>query len=127
MKIGLTSVFVDDQAKALKFYTEVLGFVTQMDFPVGEFRFITVSSPEGAEGVQLLLEPNAHPAARAYQAAIYADGISATSFFAADVQQEYARLSALGVVFTSAPESTPFGMQVVFDDTVGNWIQLNEG
>ena len=124
MKIYLTSVFVDDQDKALKFYTEVLGFVKKADVPVGEFKWLTVVSPDELDGVQLLLEPNDNPAASAFQAAIFEQGIAATSFAVADIQQEYERLQALGVRFTMPP--TPMGPATiaVFDDTCGNLIQI---
>ncbi|REJ32692.1 MAG: glyoxalase [Bacillota bacterium] len=99
MRIKLTSLFVDDQDKALKFYTEVLGFLKKNDFPVGEARWITVVSPEEPDGVELALEPNDNPAARAYQKAIYDQGIPAAVFFVEDLQAEYDRLKKLGVVF----------------------------
>ncbi|MFQ5792890.1 MAG: VOC family protein [Acidobacteriota bacterium] len=127
MRIGLSSVFVEDQCSALRFYTEVLGFVKKSDMPVGEFRFLTVASPEGREGIELLLEPNDHPAAKAYQEAIYKDGIPATTFFVEDVQREYERLDKLGVVFTTPPTKTEQMTFAVFDDTCGNLIQLNQG
>jgi predicted enzyme related to lactoylglutathione lyase len=124
MKIVLTSVFVDDQAKALKFYTETLGFVKKTDLPLGAARWLTVVSPEGADGVELLLEPNDHPAAQAFQAAIRRDGIPLTSFGSDDVQAEYERLVALGVTFSMKP--TPMGSATIaiFDDTCGNLIQI---
>src|SRR5690606_14431373 len=99
MKINLTSVFVDDQEKALAFYTDVLGFVGKTDVPAGEHRWLTVVSPEAPDGVELLLEPNAHPAAQASQQAIVADGIPAASFAVDDVQAEFDRLTAKGVTF----------------------------
>lgn len=124
MKINLTSVFVDDQDKALKFYTEILGFVKKMDMPAGEFKWLTVVSPEEPDGVQLLLEPNNNPAAKAYQKAIFEQGIPATSFAVDDIQQEYDRMKKLGVMFTQEP--TPMGPVTVatLDDTCGNLIQL---
>jgi catechol 2,3-dioxygenase-like lactoylglutathione lyase family enzyme len=124
MKITLASVFVEDQAHALKFYTEVLGFVRKTDLPAGEFRWLTVISPEGPEGIELLLEPNANPAAATYQKAIFEQGIPATSFQVDDIQAEYDRLTSLGVVFTVHP--TPAGPVTiaVLDDTCGNLIQL---
>jgi catechol 2,3-dioxygenase-like lactoylglutathione lyase family enzyme len=124
MKIKLTSVMVDDQAKAIKFYTEVLGFVKKADFPVGEYKWLTVVSPEGPDDVELLLEPNANPAARTYQKALFEQGIPLTSFAVDDVEQEYARLKALGVMFRSEP--TPMGATTVaaFEDTCGNLIQI---
>jgi catechol 2,3-dioxygenase-like lactoylglutathione lyase family enzyme len=124
MKINLASVFVDDQAKALAFYTDVLGFVTKTDVPTGEFRWLTVVSPEAPDGVELLLEPNDHPAAQAFQQAIVADGIPATSFAVDDVQAEFERLTAKGVRFVQPP--TPMGpvTTAVLDDTCGNLIQI---
>lgn len=127
MRLGLTSIFVDDQEEAMRFYTEKLGFVLHTDVPAGEYRWITVISPAQPDGMQLVLEPNAHPAARAYQAAIYADGIPATLFFSVDVQLEYEELVAQGVHFKSAPEDAGYGKQAVFDDTCGNWILLMQG
>ena len=127
IRIGLSSVFVEDQGSALRFYTEVLGFVTQNDIPIGEFRFLTVTSPEGPEGIELLLEPNDHPASKAYQEAIYEDGIPATTFFVEDVQRVYERLVELGVVFTTPPTETDLMTYAVFDDTCGNLIQITQG
>jgi catechol 2,3-dioxygenase-like lactoylglutathione lyase family enzyme len=126
MKILLTSVFVDDQAKAVAFYTGVLGFVKRKDIPVGRFRFLTVASPEGPEGVELLLEPNVNPAARTYQRAIYAQGIPAATFFVEDIESEYARLTQLGVAFTSELIEMATGGDAVFDDTCGNLIGLQQ-
>jgi catechol 2,3-dioxygenase-like lactoylglutathione lyase family enzyme len=126
VKITLSSVFVDDQAKALRFYTEVLGFVVKTDVPAGEHRWLTVASPEGPPGVELLLEPDAHPAAREFQKALHRDGIPATSFESADIRREHERLLSLGVVFRTPP--TPAGpvTVAVFDDTCGNLIQLHQ-
>ena len=126
VKITLASVLVDDQDKALRFYTEVLGFVKKQDLPVGAFRFLTVFSPEGPDDIELLLEPNDNPAAKTYQQAIYAQGIPATSFAVDDIQKEYERMTALGVVFRTEP--TPAGPVTiaVFDDTCGNLIQLHQ-
>jgi catechol 2,3-dioxygenase-like lactoylglutathione lyase family enzyme len=126
MKITLCSVTVNDQARALRFYTEVLGFVVSKDVPVGEHRWLTVASPEGVAGVELLLEPDAHPAARELQKALYRDGIPATSFESTDIGREHERLAALGVVFRTPP--TPAGpvTVAVFDDTCGNLIQLHQ-
>ncbi|MDP2872478.1 MAG: VOC family protein [Bacillota bacterium] len=127
MKIKLTSVFVDDQAKALRFYTEVLGFVKKTDMPVGHDRWLTVVSPEGPDDIELLLEPNGHPAAAAYQKAIHEAGIPATAFAVDDIRKEHERLKGLGVVFVAAPESTQGPAVATFDDTCGNLIQLFEG
>jgi len=124
MRINLTSVFVDDQEKALAFYTDVLGFVKKNDVPVGEHRWLTVVSAEEPDGVELLLEPNAHPAAATYQQAISADGIPATSFAVPDCTAEAARLTERGVVFTQQPLSMGPVTTAVFEDTVGNLIQI---
>ncbi len=124
IRISVTSVFVDDQAKALAFYTERLGFVPKTDIPLGEFRWLTVVGPEEPDGTELLLEPDQHPAARAYKAALVADGIPAASFAVDDVAQAHADLTALGVRFTQEP--TPMGpvTAAVLDDSCGNLIQL---
>ncbi len=127
MKIKLSSVFVDDQDKALRFYTEVLGFVKKADIPVGEFKWLTVVSPEGPDDLELLLEPNNNPAAKTYQEAIFEKGIPATSFFVEDVQQEYERMKQLGVAFRTEPTTMEWGTLAVFDDTCGNLIQLYQG
>src|SRR4029453_18689254 len=103
MRITLASVFVDDQSKALRFYTEVLGFRTKMEIPLGEYRWLTVAAAEGREDLQLALEPNANPAAKTYQQALFDQGIPATAFESDDLDGEYARLRDRGVVFTSAP------------------------
>ena len=126
MRITLASVIVNDQAKALRFYTDVLGFVVKNDVPVGEHRWLTVTSPEGVAGVELLLEPDAHPASREFQRALHRDGIPATSFESTDIHAECARLQAKGVVFRTPP--TPAGpvTVAVFDDTCGNLIQLHQ-
>jgi len=124
MKINLTSVFVDDQDKALKFYTEVLGFVKKSDFPVGEFKWLTVVSPEVPNGVELLLEPNDNPAAKTFQKSIFEQGIPATSFAVEDVQKEYARLKKLGVAFTTEPTDTGPVTIAILNDTCGNLIQI---
>jgi catechol 2,3-dioxygenase-like lactoylglutathione lyase family enzyme len=124
MRINLTSVMVDDQAKALRFYTDVLGFVKKTEIPLGEARWLTVVSPDAPDGVELVLEPDSHPAARPFKEALVADGIPFTSFAVDDVAAEHERLSALGVVFTQPP--TPMGpvTTAVFDDTCGNLIQI---
>ena len=126
MKIALSSVMVDDQAKALAFYTEVLGFVKKTDLPAGEARWLTVVSPEGPGDIELLLEPNTHPAAKTYQKAIFEDGIPATSFAAADIQQEYERLTALGVVSRTKRTRTGPVTVAVFETTCANLMQLNQ-
>jgi catechol 2,3-dioxygenase-like lactoylglutathione lyase family enzyme len=127
MKIKLTSVLVDDQQKALDFYTDILGFVTKIDEPLGEFRWLTVVSPEGPQDIELLLEPNENPAASTFQAALKEQQIPLTAFAVHDVRAEYDRLKSLGVQFTTEP--TPMGptMIAVFDDTCGNLIQIYEG
>jgi catechol 2,3-dioxygenase-like lactoylglutathione lyase family enzyme len=124
MQIKLASIFVDDQEKALRFYTDVLGFVKKADVPTGEYRWLTVVSPEGHQDVELLLEPNDNPAAQQYQRAIYDQGIPATVLFTADVQADYERLHGLGVRFLSEPVVAAWGTNVIFDDTCGNLINL---
>ncbi|MFE4634460.1 VOC family protein [Streptomyces sp. NPDC056773] len=125
MKIHLTSVFVDDQAKALRFYTEVLGFVKKHDVPLGgEARWLTVVSPEEPGGTELLLEPAGHPAARTYRDALVGDGIPLAQFAVADVRAEYERLRGLGVRFTQEPMEMGPVTTAVLDDTCGNLIQL---
>ena len=124
MKIAMTSVLVDDQEKALRFYTDVLGFVTKHDIPMGEHRWLTVVSPEAPDGVELVLEPDAHPAVRPFKAALVADGIPFTAFAVEDVHAEHARLVAAGVTFTQAPLTMGPVTTAVLDDTCGNLIQL---
>jgi catechol 2,3-dioxygenase-like lactoylglutathione lyase family enzyme len=126
MKIDLTSVFVDDQDKALKFYTEILGFVKKLDFPVGQFKWLTVVSPEDTDGTQLLLEPSDNPATKTFKKAIFEQGIPAKSFGVEDVQKEYERLKRLGVVFMMEPTKAGTATIAVFDDTCGNLIQLHQ-
>jgi len=126
MRIVVTSVLVDDQAKAHRFYTEVLGFVTKNDVDLGGARWLTVVSPDDPEGVELLLEPDGHPAAKPFKAALVEDGIPSTSFGIADCQAEYERLLGLGVVFTQAPTKMGPVTTAVFDDTCGNLIQMAE-
>jgi catechol 2,3-dioxygenase-like lactoylglutathione lyase family enzyme len=124
IRINLTSVFVDDQAKALAFYTEKLGFLKKTDVPTGEARWLTVVSPAQPDGVELLLEPDGHPAAGPFKEALAADGIPFTQFAVDDVYAEVERLKKLGVEFTQ--DATDYGPVVtaVFDDTCGNLIQL---
>jgi catechol 2,3-dioxygenase-like lactoylglutathione lyase family enzyme len=124
MKIALTSVLVDDQAKALRFYTEKLGFVPKTDVPIGEHRWLTVVSPEHPDGPELLLEPDEHPAAGPFKEALVRDGIPYTSFAVEDVQREYERLSADGVRFTQEPTAMGPVTTAVLDDTCGNLIQI---
>jgi catechol 2,3-dioxygenase-like lactoylglutathione lyase family enzyme len=124
MKIKRNSVFVDDQDKALEFYTEVLGFIKKSDFPVGEFKWLTVVSPEDPDGTELLLEPNDNPAAQAFQEALIKQGIPLTAFAVEDIQTEYERMKKLGVRFTQEPTKLGPTTQAVFDDTCGNLIQI---
>jgi catechol 2,3-dioxygenase-like lactoylglutathione lyase family enzyme len=124
VRIVLTSIFVSDQEQALRFYTEVLGFVKRADFPVGDYRWLSVVSPEQPDGVELALEPDAHPAVPTYREALVADGIPATSFAVDDVPAEYDRLCSLGVRFTQEPARHGFMTTAVFDDTCGNLIQI---
>jgi catechol 2,3-dioxygenase-like lactoylglutathione lyase family enzyme len=124
IRINVTSVFVDDQAKALAFYTEKLGFTKKTDVPAGEHRWLTVVSPADPDGVELLLEPDGHPAAGPFKEALVADGIPFTQFAVDDVYAEVERLKGLGVEFTQ--DATDLGPVVtaVLDDTCGNLIQL---
>jgi catechol 2,3-dioxygenase-like lactoylglutathione lyase family enzyme len=124
VRINLTSVLVDDQEKALRFYTEVLGFVKKTEVPLGEHRWLTVVSPEAPDGVELVLEPDEHPAAKPFKAALVADGIPFTSFAVADVQAEFDRLKGLGVTFTQEPTEMGPVTTAVLDDTCGNLIQI---
>jgi catechol 2,3-dioxygenase-like lactoylglutathione lyase family enzyme len=124
MRINLTSVPVDDQAKALRFYTEVLGFVKKTEVPLGEHRWLTVVSPEAPDGVELVLEPDGHPAARPFKEALVADGIPFTAFTVADVPAEVERLQALGVRFTQEPLTMGPVTTAVLDDTCGNLLQI---
>ncbi|MFI9846000.1 VOC family protein [Nonomuraea sp. NPDC051941] len=124
MKIYITSVFVDDQQKALAFYTDVLGFIKKHDIPLGGAQWLTVVSPENPEGTELLLEPDGHPAVGPHKKALVADGIPAASFQVPDVQAEYERLRGLGVTFTQEPLAAGPVTMAVFDDTCGNLIQI---
>lgn len=124
MKIHLASILVDDQAKALAFYTDVLGFLKKNDVPMGEFSWLTVVSPEDPDGVELVLEPDQHPAAKPFKAALVDDGIPFTSFAVTDVHAEYERLTKLGVVFTQPPTVMGPVTTAVLDDTCGNLIQI---
>jgi DNA-binding transcriptional ArsR family regulator len=122
--INLASVLVDDQDKALAFYTDILGFLPKADVPMGEHRWLTVVSPQDPDGVELVLEPDQHPAARVFKQALVADGIPFTSFGVADVQASYESLSARGVTFVQPPTAMGPVTTVVLDDTCGNLIQL---
>lgn len=124
MRIHLTAVYVDDQAKALEFYTGPLGFVKKTEIPFGDFSWLTVVSPEDPDGVELLLEPDAHPAAGPFKAALMADGVPFTSFAVDDVEAEHKRLTGLGVRFTQEPTRQGPVMTAVLDDTCGNLIQI---
>jgi len=124
MNIIVTSLFVEDQDKALKFYTETLGFEKKHDIPMGKFRWIALVSPENPEGTELLLEPNDHPASRDYQQKIFAEGIPATMFGVSDIHAEYERLIDLGVQFSIEPTEMDTVTIAVFDDTCGNFIQI---
>jgi catechol 2,3-dioxygenase-like lactoylglutathione lyase family enzyme len=124
MKIHLTSVFVDDQDKALKFYTEVLGFVKKTEIPLGDDRWLTVVSPDDPGSTELLLEPDRHPAVGPFKQALVTDGIPFASFTVDDVEVEYQRLRAMNVRFTQAPLSMGPVTTAVFDDSCGNLIQI---
>ena len=124
MRINLASIHVNDQDRALRFYTEVLGFEKKVDLPLGAHRWLTVVSPERPDGTELVLEPDDHPAVRPYQEALVADGIPITSFAVADVHAEFARLRERGVRFTQEPVDMGPVTTAVLDDTCGNLIQL---
>lgn len=124
MKIFITSVFVDDQAKALDFYTNILGFIKKDDVMAGQYRWLTVVSSDDQKGMQLLLEPNANPAAKEYQKAIFEQSIPANMFSVTDVKAEYEQLKLKGVRFTMEPMNIGPSIIAVFDDTCGNLIQI---
>jgi len=124
MKIVVTSVLVDDQEKALKFYSDVLGFTKKEDVPMGDYRWLTLVSPDNLSGVELLLEPDQHPAAGPFKRALVEDGIPFTMFGVDDVQAEFDRLKNLGVCFTQPPVNMGPVTTAVFDDTCGNLIQI---
>jgi catechol 2,3-dioxygenase-like lactoylglutathione lyase family enzyme len=124
MRINLTSVLVDDQSKALRFYTEILGFEKKVEIPLGEHSWLTVVSPDDPDGTQLVLEPDAHPAAKPFKNALMNDGIPYTSFAVDDVRAEFERLRDLGVTFTQEPTDVGTVTTAVLDDTCGNLIQL---
>ena len=124
MRIVVSSVFVDDQDKALDFYTSKLGFVKKTEVPLGEHKWLTVVAPDNQEGTELLLEPDSHPAVRPFKQALLQDGIPFTSFAVDDIQAEYDRLQAAGVVFTQPPVAMGPVTTAVLDDTCGNLIQL---
>lgn len=124
MRIKLSSLIVDDQAKALKFYTEMLGFVKKNDIPIGDMRWLTVVSPDAPNETELALEPNSNPAMKAYQAALFSQGIPLTAFAVEDIQGEYERLKESGVVFSMEPTEMGPVTVAVFEDTCGNRIQI---
>lgn len=124
MKIRLNSILVDDQDKALSFYTDKLGFVKKTEIPMGEFRWLTVVSPDEPDGTELVLEPNAFPAAATYQKALFEAGIPCTALASEDVRSEYERLIEQGVKFTSEPAEAGGTVLAVFDDTCGNLVQM---
>ena len=124
MKIGLKSVLVEDQDKALAFYTDVLGFIKKTEVPLGEHRWLTVVSAQDPDGVELVLEPDAHPAAKPFKAALVADGIPFTAFLVEDVQAEYTRLKDCGVHFPQKPANMGSVTTAVLDDTCGNLIRI---
>lgn len=126
MIINVTSVYVDDQKKALDFYTNILGFEKKTEIPMGEVSWLTVVSPEQPEGPELLLEPDNHPAARKFKEALVVDGIPFTSFAVNDLDKEFVRLKEAGVRFTQEPMETSTVKLAVFDDTCGNLIQIAE-
>jgi len=126
MKIKVTSIYVDDQEKALRFYTEVLGFTKKSDFSNGPYRWLTVASPEEPDGTELQMAPNNNPAAKAYQQAIFQQGQPATMFFTNDVKGDYDRIKALGVEFTMPPTDVHYATIAMLNDTCGNLIQVTE-
>lgn len=124
MKVIINSIFVEDQDKALSFYTEKLGFIKKYDVPVGKFKWLTVVSPEDSDGTQILLEPNNNPVAKTYQKGVYEQGIPATSFGVKNIQTEFEKLKGMGVRFTMEPTKMDTIIVAVFDDTCGNLIQI---
>lgn len=124
MKISLSSIPVDDQAKAFRFYTEILGFQKKKDIPMGEHRWLTLVSPEDPDGVELVLEPDEHPAVKPFKSALVEDGIPFTAFAVRDIAAECERLESLGVRFTQPPVDYGSETAAVFDDTCGNLIQI---
>lgn len=124
MRIVITSIFVDDQEKALQFYTEKLGFLKKTEVPLGEAKWLTVIAPSDPDGTELLLEPDSHPAVGPFKRALMEDGIPFTSFDVQDIQEEYKRLRAAGVQFTQPPVGMGVVTTAVLDDTCGNLIQL---
>jgi predicted enzyme related to lactoylglutathione lyase len=126
MKIKLTSVYVDDQERALRFYTEVLGFVKKSDFSQGPYRWLTVASAEDADGTELQLALNDKPAAKAYQQALFQQGQPAAMFFSDDVQADYERMKGRGAQFTMPPKDVTASKIAMLNDTCGNLIQVTQ-
>ncbi len=126
MRINMTGVLVDNQAKALRFHTEKLGFQKKHDIPLGEYRWLTVVSPEDPSGTELVLEPDEHPAAKPFKSTLVEDGIPFASFAVRDTAAEYERLESLGVRFTQPPVDYGTAITAVFDDTCGNLIQITQ-
>jgi predicted enzyme related to lactoylglutathione lyase len=126
MRIGLTGIYVNDQDKALRFYTDVLGFVKKTDVSQGPYRWLTVASPEDPDGIELLLDLNSNPAAKAYQEAMFEQGQRAIMLYVDDVQQEHDRLAAAGATFTMPPTKVTGSTIAVLDDTVGNLVQITK-
>lgn len=127
MKIIFTSIFVNDQEKALKFYTETLGFLKKSDVAANQYRWLTVVSPDAQNGTELVLEPNVNPVVKTYQSAIFEQGIPATSFGVSDIRADYERLKKRGVKFTTEPTEVMKGVTIArFDDTCGNLIQIQQ-
>jgi len=124
MRIKLTSIMVDDQDRALKFYTEILGFQKKHEIPLGEFKWLTVVSPDGPDDLELVLEPNANPAGKAFQEAMFREGIPLAAFEVSDLEEEFARLKARGVAFSREPTGMGPVTVAVFSDTCGNLLQL---
>jgi predicted enzyme related to lactoylglutathione lyase len=126
VKIGLTSIYVDDQEKALRFYTDVLGFVKKMDVTQGPYRWLTVASADEPDGVELQLDSNDNPVAKAYQQGLFEQGQRAAMFYVDDVQQEYDRMTALGAEFTMPPTKVTGSTIAILNDTCGNLIQITK-
>lgn len=124
--INLVSIPVDDQTEALDFYTEKFGFKKRADVRQGDYRWLTVTAPEGSPEVELVLEPNANPASRSYQESLREQGIPITAFFSTDLDTDYKRLVALGVTFTRELTEMPWGKYAILDDTCGNLVQLQQ-
>jgi catechol 2,3-dioxygenase-like lactoylglutathione lyase family enzyme len=124
MQIKINSVLVSDQYKALKFYTEKLGFIKKAEIPIGEFKWLTVISPEGHDDIELSLEPNNNPAASEYPIALHQQGIPITAFYVMNVHEEYERLKSIGVIFQTEPQDVGSDITAMFDDTCGNLIQI---